>query len=35
MAGWALLGGALLTVGFFWELIRWYQRMDRRFLSEH
>jgi hypothetical protein len=34
MAGWVMLGSALLTVGFFWELTRWYQRMDRRFLPK-
>lgn len=34
MAGWMMLGAVLLTVGFFWELARWYLRMDRRYAPE-
>ena len=34
MAGWVMLGALLLAIGFFWELLRWYQRMDRRYASE-
>lgn len=34
MAGWLALGALLLTFGFFWELLRWYQRMDRRYAPE-
>ncbi|MFC3580377.1 hypothetical protein [Sphingomonas hylomeconis] len=34
MAGWIMLGSLLLAVSFFWELIRWYQRMDRRHLPK-
>lgn len=34
MAGWIALGSLLLAVGFFWELIRCYQRMDRRYLPK-
>lgn len=34
MAGWVMLGALLLAVGFFWELLRWYQRMDRRYLPD-
>ena len=32
MSLWVAVGSLLLAVGFFWELVRWYQRMDRRFL---
>ncbi|HMI40029.1 MAG TPA: hypothetical protein VK485_02215 [Sphingomicrobium sp.] len=32
MSGWTMLGALFLTFGFFWELFRWYQRMDRRHL---
>jgi hypothetical protein len=32
--GWTMLGSLLLAVGFLWELVRWYQRMDRRYLPE-
>ena len=34
MMAWAAIGSLVLAVGFFWELFRWYQRMDRRFLPE-
>jgi len=34
MAGWLMLGSLLLAAGFFWEVVRWYQRMDRRYLAE-
>ena len=34
MSIWAALGASLLAVELLWELVRWYQRMDRRFLSE-
>jgi hypothetical protein len=34
MAGWMVVGSLLLAVSFFWELARWYQRMDRRYLKE-
>jgi len=34
MAGWIVLGSVVLAAGFFWELLRWYQRMDRRYLPE-
>lgn len=33
MAGWVMLGAILLAVGFFWELLRWYQRMDSRYAN--
>lgn len=33
MAGWAMAGALLLAVGFFYELLRWYQRFDRRHVS--
>ena len=35
MAGWVMLGAILLAVGFFWELLRGYQRMDRRYAPKH
>jgi hypothetical protein len=35
MLNWLLWGPLLLAVGGFWELLRWYQRMDRRYLTEH
>ncbi|HVJ70548.1 MAG TPA: hypothetical protein VM531_03405 [Sphingomicrobium sp.] len=34
MMGWVFWGSMLLALGFFWELVRWYQRMDRRFQPE-
>ncbi len=34
MAGWIALGSPLLAVSLFWEMIRWYQRMDRRHLPK-
>jgi hypothetical protein len=34
MAGWVTAGGALLVAEFFWELLRWYQRVDRRHLPK-
>ena len=34
MALWVMLGAMLLAVGFFCELLRWYQRMDRRYAPE-
>lgn len=34
MAGWLMLGPLLLAAGFLWERVRWYQRMDRRYLPE-
>lgn len=34
MAGWVMLGALLLAVGLFWELLRWYLRMDRRHAVE-
>lgn len=34
MMGWMFWGASLLAVGFLWELMRWYQRMDRRYLPE-
>lgn len=34
MMGWHQLGLLLLAVGFFWGLVRWYQRMDRRYLPK-
>jgi hypothetical protein len=34
MMMWVAIGSLLLAIGFFWELLRWYQRMDRRFLPE-
>jgi hypothetical protein len=34
MMMWVAIGSLLLAIGFFWELFRWYQRMDRRFLPE-
>ena len=34
MAYWVMLGSLVLAVGFFWELIRWYQRMDRHYLPK-
>lgn len=34
MTAWLMVGSLLLVVGFLWELVRWYQRMDRRFLPE-
>jgi hypothetical protein len=35
MMDWMFWGAMLLAVGFFWGLLRWYQRMDRRYLPEH
>lgn len=35
MMGWMLLGAGALTIGCFWELLRWYQRMDRRYECTH
>jgi len=35
MAGWIFLGTLVLAAGFFCELVRWYQRMDRRYLPRH
>jgi hypothetical protein len=34
MMMWVAIGSLLLAIGFFWELFRWHQRMDRRFLPE-
>jgi hypothetical protein len=34
MMGWIMLGSLLLAVGFFWEMLRWYQRMDRRYIGQ-
>lgn len=34
MMDWMFWGSVLLVLGLFWELLRWYQRMDRRFLPE-
>jgi uncharacterized BrkB/YihY/UPF0761 family membrane protein len=34
MAGWVMVGALLSAVGFIWELLRWYQRMDRRYAPE-
>jgi hypothetical protein len=34
MGNWALVGALLVMVGLFWELVRWYQRMDRRYLPD-
>ena len=29
-----LAGAVFIALGCFWELLRWYQRMDRRYLSD-
>ncbi len=34
MVQWVLVGSGLLVVGLFWELARWYQQMDRRYLPK-
>ena len=34
MSGWLPYGSLMLVVGLFWELLRWYQRMDRKYLGE-
>jgi len=34
LTGCVMLAATLLAVGFFWELLRWYQRMDRRYAPE-
>jgi hypothetical protein len=31
---WAVLGAVVMVLCLFWELVRWYQRMDRRFVAE-
>jgi len=33
MIGWTTWGPAALVVGFLWELVRWYQRIDRRYAA--
>ena len=31
---WTMLCPLVLGLGLFWELVRWYQRMDRRYSPE-
>ena len=34
MMAWVMIGPLALTIGLLWELVRWYQRMDRRHLPQ-
>jgi hypothetical protein len=34
MMGWLMLGPCLIAAGCLWEMVRWYQGMDRRYLPQ-